>query len=165
MFISTFIYVSTSNAEWVDKGHGCYTVAIETGQLRVRECAGAECNVIGGLYNGEPICPTKKTGDWAEFEYKSSIGYVSTSFLQACPKKTGSRKTIEAVVLGTECGDYCYATFRLADGNEITLTGDVDDLKEGAKVSATYQNEQWWDAFNGCFQANVLQSVKVLPKK
>ena len=171
MFMSISLYVSTSAAT-TDLGNGCYTVEIETGKLRVRECAGAECEVIGGLNYGAPICPTQIIGDWAEFQYNYSDrkGYVSISYLKACPNTTGPPKTVEATFLEASCGDFCYATFRLADGEEITLVRDYDEigLKEGTKVSITYQEEQWWNAATDgaggwCWQADMLQSVEILP--
>jgi hypothetical protein len=63
-------------------------------------------------------------------------------------------------------GDLDWSDFRLADGKELSLMGSAgtEKLKKGAKVSITYQKEQWWNPFSGeCSQDVFLKSVKPLP--
>jgi uncharacterized protein (TIGR02145 family) len=89
----------------------------------------------------------------------------------ACPeKKIGSPKTVEAVWLGSTCGDGCYANARLANGETLILfckdtdvIDMIENIKEDAKVSVTYRSEQRWESESGCYQEDVLQSVKLLP--
>jgi hypothetical protein len=145
-----------------------------------------------GLWNNQPN--NIKSIDVTE-DYLSLTGFVSISTrcirdgseeerleerLKAeadCPdKKIGYPRTTEAVWLGSTCGDGCYANARLADGEEIILFCKdtdviemVENIKEGAKVSVTYQKIQRWnhDYFNpsesGCYKEANLQSVKLLP--
>jgi uncharacterized protein (TIGR02145 family) len=97
-----------------------------------------------------------------------------------CPDgKIGSPKTVEAVFGGIRCGDYCNSIFTLSNGEELGFQagelgesvtelwvgGKVVKIKEGTKVSVTYQKEQEWihrDGDEWCNQSDVLQSVKVL---
>jgi hypothetical protein len=100
-----------------------------------------------------------------------------------CPnEKIGSPKTVEAVFLETMCGDICSAGFRLSNGEilrlqlggEVTTEGDgrlwfggkVVEMKEGDKVSLTYQKRQYWELPEPreCNQSDNLESVTVLPK-
>jgi nucleoid-associated protein YgaU len=94
----------------------------------------------------------------------------------ACPNKIGRLQTAEAVFLGSTCeGILCAASFSLSDEEEIILLcKDTDviemilNIKEGAKVSVTYQNEQRWianhevESENGCDLSDVLKSMKIL---
>jgi hypothetical protein len=148
----------------------CYRVNIESGKLRVRECSGGGCEVIGELERGDEVCPTQITGDWAEFPYGNGQGHVFAKYLSACPRKSGPLQTLEATFWGEECGDFCWVTFRLANGDEMRLQGTVEEmaLKEGARVSISYQEEQfWWNLEvreeSMCVRVEVLQSVKILP--
>ncbi|MDR0454799.1 MAG: SH3 domain-containing protein [Deferribacteraceae bacterium] len=166
IFVSTFFFIHTSVAEF-----DCGSVNIETGKLMVRKCAGTECAVIGKLDNGTPVCPTQIKGDWVEFQYNKSKGYVSTSFLKACPnKKIGSPQTVEATFLELHEGNFYNATFRLAGGTEITVIHEdiievLKEVKKGDKVSIKYQVEQYFFNRSECRSDNILQSVKILPGK
>ena len=90
-----------------------------------------------------------------------------------CPsKKIGSPITVEAVFLGSACGEGCTADFRLANGKTISLDGQIDEneLKEGTKVSITYQKEQGWLDLDfigqgqSCQQSDNLESWKEIGK-
>jgi uncharacterized protein (TIGR02145 family) len=92
-----------------------------------------------------------------------------------CPEgNIGSPKTAEATFLTSTCSEGCFAKFRLDNGEEITLfCGDpdlVENVKEGIKVSITYQKKQRWvhDEFqpaeSGCYEEDNLQSLTVLSK-
>jgi hypothetical protein len=89
----------------------CYTVTIETGKLRVRECPDTDCEVIGGLENGALVCPIQIIGDWAEFlyphwlesQYRNKKAYVSVSFLKASPgAENSSPRVADSANMQTE---------------------------------------------------------------
>ena len=68
-------------------------------------------------------------------------------------------------------GDNVWVIFRLASGEEMRINGSVEEmnLKEGDRVSISYQEEQfWWNheevrEESLCVRMDVLQSVKILP--
>jgi uncharacterized protein (TIGR02145 family) len=99
-----------------------------------------------------------------------------------CPEqKIGSPKTVEAAFGSVMCGDICAVVFLLSNGEklwlqlggEVTTEGDerlwfggkVLDLKEGDKVSITYQKRQYWEGpepnSRVCNQSDNLESVTV----
>jgi hypothetical protein len=89
-----------------------------------------------------------------------------------CPdEKIGSPITVEAVFLESACGEGCSSEFRLANGEKISLGGEVYTLKEGTKVSITYQKRQMWVDYDyigqgqWCNQSDVLESFTVLETK
>lgn len=66
-----------------------------------------------------------------------------------CVEKTLERKTLEGIYLGTDCGDYCHTTIRLAGGKEVTLLCNVDADKvfrnaENRKVRVDIELQQFW---------------------
>jgi len=93
----------------------------------------------------------------------------SQSGMPECPKKEGPHITIEAVFLeNTESGDgFPYYAFRLPNGETITFEGEVNDLKEGDKVSITYnvKNDIWGDGYElECTEVNNMISWKKIGK-
>jgi uncharacterized protein (TIGR02145 family) len=100
-----------------------------------------------------------------------------------CPeKKIGSSITVEAVFLSVACEAVCEATFLLSDGKHLnlnlrgsgvsseggeTLWANGVEIKEGDKVSATYQKTQvYYEHIESgvCDQDDILQSLTILPK-
>lgn len=85
-----------------------------------------------------------------------------------CPTKVLSTHTIEGVFLGTECGDYCHGSIKLANGKEFIFFGNVDKIekhlgKTGNNVSVTYELTQMWNEYGKfCAKNGVFKSGKIL---
>jgi uncharacterized protein (TIGR02145 family) len=86
--------------------------------------------------------------------------------------KIGSSTTAEAVFLEFSCGDYCYAEFRLANGEEITFNGgelgDIENMKKGTKVSVTYHKARYWEEMvtgGECWHNIIVESMTELPNE
>jgi len=88
-----------------------------------------------------------------------------------CPKKVLDTGTIEGIFLGVECGDFCHAGVKLANGEEFYLLASEEAVKKafgagtGQRVSIQYQLEQFWNEFAGdCDRTEVFVSGKKLAK-
>ncbi|MDR2555904.1 MAG: hypothetical protein LBC64_10825 [Fibromonadaceae bacterium] len=115
-------------------------------------------------------CGEKKKQDGTDTKATEPAAEVALPKTKAeCPfKKIGSPITVEAVFLGSECGEGCTADFRLANGKTISLGGQIfeDELKKDTKVSITYQREQRWvdldfiEQGQWCEHSDMLESWK-----
>jgi hypothetical protein len=87
---------------------------------------------------------------------------------EMCAAKTLDAGTVEGLYGGVVCGDFCHVIIRLDNGKEFSLLeGRVgaDELfgKIGARVSANYELEQFWNEFGGeCTRTEVLTSGTII---
>jgi hypothetical protein len=66
-----------------------------------------------------------------------------------CPEKVWATGSVEGVYQGNDCGDYCYSTLALDDGESFIFMCGEDVSKEffgqpGNRVSVTYEARQFW---------------------
>ena len=91
------------------------------------------------------------------FAMASLITLSSLSFAASrsmCPEKTFDTTTVEGVYLGNSCGDMCYTTIKLKNGEEFTfICGEEESekyfKKKGNMVSVTVELQQFWNEYVG----------------
>jgi len=109
-------------------------------------------------------CEEKKKQDGADTKPPETASESQPSGEKECAGE--STKTIEAVFLrGYEGSDGYLLAFRLANGDEITLDGEVpDNVKEGDKVSVNVKVIKLNDSEMGCVDFMNMISLKKIGK-
>ena len=86
-----------------------------------------------------------------------------------CPDKVLEKGSVEGIYRGVECGDFCYGSMELANGEIFSFMAGEEDTEnffgQGTRqrVSADYQVEQFWfDSANDCLRREVMTSGRVL---
>jgi hypothetical protein len=101
---------------------------------------------------------------------EAAVSESQPSEEEKCPKDEPPI-TIEAVFL--ENGDDdpehegpVHSYYRLPNGEEISLNGYApDDVKEGDKVSVTYQKIYYYDNFGDGYRCHEIDAIKSMKKK
>ena len=85
-----------------------------------------------------------------------------------CKEKVLGTETVEGVYSGTICGDFCYSTIKLKNGEEFTFLCGEEEAERyfgapGSQVSVTVELQQFWNEFgNLCAREQVCRSGRVL---
>ena len=85
-----------------------------------------------------------------------------------CTEKVLGTETVEGTYVGTACGDFCYSTIKLKNGEEFRFLCGEEDAERyfgvpGSQVSVTVELQQFWNEFgNLCARKQVCRSGRVL---
>ena len=85
-----------------------------------------------------------------------------------CPDKVLGKETVTGVYQGTECGDFCYSTIRLGNGEELTFLCGEDNAvqffgQQGSHVRASLELLQFWNELgNECTRQYVCKEGEVI---
>jgi len=104
------------------------------------------------------------------FGCTSSLAWAQPKDL--CAEKIIDSGTFEGVYAGVDCGDYCTATFILANDEKVNIDCDEDDATKyfgdiGNKVSVSYEIRQYWNdisdlGYIGCSRDSIVVNGKIL---